>query len=73
MVALEQCSRSVEIGSVHFPSKFMLLLGNERLGAPGWLLSEGDLLVEIPQAGKIRSLNVHVSMVLCLWEYLIHR
>ena len=45
----------------------MLLLGNERLGAPAALLNEGDLLVEIPQVGKIRSLNVHVSMVICLW------
>jgi tRNA G18 (ribose-2'-O)-methylase SpoU len=45
MVALEQCSRSVQVESAVFPDKFMLLLGNERLGAPGWLLNEGDLLV----------------------------
>lgn len=45
LVALEQCSRSVQIESAAFPDKFMLLLGNERLGAPGWLLDEGDLLV----------------------------
>jgi tRNA G18 (ribose-2'-O)-methylase SpoU len=67
MVALEQCSRSVMVEEAIFPSKFMLLLGNERIGAPASLLNEGDLLVEIPQIGKIRSLNVHVSMVLCLW------
>lgn len=48
-----------------------MLLGNERIGAPSALLNEGDLLVEIPQIGKIRSLNVHVSMVICLWEFLI--
>jgi len=29
-----------------------------------------DILVEIPQVGKVRSLNVHVSMVICFWEYL---
>jgi len=70
MVALEQCSRSVQLEDAKFPGKFMILLGNERLGAPSWLLNEGDILVEIPQIGKIRSLNVHVSMVLCFWEYL---
>jgi tRNA G18 (ribose-2'-O)-methylase SpoU len=49
----------------------MLLLGNERLGAPAALLNEADALVEIPQVGKVRSLNVHVSMVVCLWQSMI--
>lgn len=70
LVALEQCSRSVSVEVASFPNKLMMLLGNERIGAPASLLSEADLLVEIPQIGKIRSLNVHVSMVLCLWEFL---
>lgn len=47
----------------------MLLLGNERLGASAELLAMADLLVEIPQVGKIRSLNVHVSMAICIWQY----
>ena len=47
-----------------------MLLGNERIGAPARLLKKADFLVEIPQVGKIRSLNVHVSMVICFWEYL---
>ena len=28
-----------------------------------------DQCIEIPQFGVIRSLNVHVSGALCLWEY----
>lgn len=46
------------------------MLGNERIGAPASLLGMADILVEIPQIGKVRSLNVHVSMVICFWEYL---
>lgn len=28
-----------------------------------------DICVEIPQLGIIRSLNVHVSGAICIWEY----
>lgn len=28
-----------------------------------------DFCVEIPQFGTIRSLNVHISAVICIWEY----
>lgn len=49
----------------------MLLLGNEKIGAPASLLNQADVLVEIPQVGKVRSLNVHVSMVICLWQSII--
>ena len=28
-----------------------------------------DLCVEIPQLGVIRSLNVHVSAAIAIWEY----
>jgi hypothetical protein len=27
-----------------------------------------DAFIEIPQYGKIRSLNVHISAVICIWE-----
>ena len=50
----------------------MLLLGNERIGTPANLLNESDALVEIAQVGKVRSLNVHVSMVICLWQSLTY-
>lgn len=42
---------------------------NEREGIPANLLQMLDVCVEIPQQGIIRSLNVHVSAALLIWEY----
>lgn len=42
---------------------------NEREGIPANLLQLLDVCVEIPQQGVIRSLNVHVSAALLIWEY----
>lgn len=47
----------------------VLLFRNEREGIRADLLSLVDATVEIPQAGVIRSLNVHVSGALCISEY----
>lgn len=42
---------------------------NEREGIPADLIQQLDVCVEIPQQGIIRSLNVHVSGALLIWEY----
>lgn len=42
---------------------------NEREGIPADLLQSLDVCVEIPQQGVTRSLNVHVSAALLVWEY----
>lgn len=42
---------------------------NEKDGIPANLLSVLDVAVEIPQLGVVRSLNVHVSGALFVWEY----
>lgn len=47
----------------------LLLCSNEREGIPANLLQMLDVCVEIPQQGVIRSLNVHVSAALLIWEY----
>ena len=54
---------------VQFPERVVLLLGAEKKGIPVELLAELDLVVEIPQLGVTRSLNVHVSGAILLWEY----
>lgn len=54
---------------VSLPRRCVLLLGAEKEGIPVDLLQEVDRLVEIPQLGITRSLNVHVSGALLLWEY----
>lgn len=46
-----------------------LLISNEREGIPANLIQQLDVCVEIPQQGIIRSLNVHVSGALLIWEY----
>ena len=66
---LEQTDNSMDLGeSTELPSKCVLLLGREKEGIPVELLQEIDCCVEIPQYGVIRSLNVHVSAALAIWE-----
>ena len=70
IVALEQSAHSVPLQSFRFPSKVVLLLGREKEGVPVELLNDVvDATVEIPQFGIIRSLNVHVSASMIIWEY----
>uniref|UniRef100_A0AAV2JQ28 tRNA (guanosine(18)-2'-O)-methyltransferase TARBP1 n=1 Tax=Knipowitschia caucasica TaxID=637954 RepID=A0AAV2JQ28_KNICA len=69
IVGVEQTANSHSLESYTFPEKTLLLLGNEREGIPANLLQMLDVCVEIPQQGVIRSLNVHVSAALLIWEY----
>ena len=68
LVGVEQTHNSQSLFDYVFPSKFVLLLGREREGIPVELLSLLDDSVEIPQFGMIRSLNVHVSGAILLYE-----
>ena len=72
-VALEQSERSQSLTSYRLPARTALLLGNEKQGIPANILAAGhtliDACVEIPQCGIIRSLNVHVSGALLMWEF----
>ena len=52
-----------------FPEKTVLVIGSESHGIPPHLLAELDACVEIPQVGVLRSLNVHVSTALTIWEH----
>ncbi|XP_073337331.1 probable methyltransferase TARBP1 [Pagrus major] len=69
IVGVEQTANSQSLQDFKFPEKTLLLLGNEREGIPANLLQMFDVCVEIPQQGVIRSLNVHVSAALLIWEY----
>ncbi|CAF2861797.1 unnamed protein product [Rotaria sp. Silwood2] len=69
IVAVEQTVNSQSLYEFEFPEKTLLLLGNEREGIRADLLSLVNVTVEIPQAGVIRSLNVHVTGALCISEY----
>lgn len=69
LVGAEQTANSRCLTDYEFPMKTVLILGNEREGIPASLISLLDACVEIPQQGVIRSLNVHVSGALLMWEY----
>jgi len=69
IVGIEQTSSSGCISDYKFPKKTVLLLGKEREGIPIEFLHVVDVCVEIPQLGIIRSLNVHVSGAISIWEY----
>ncbi|KAM8809796.1 putative methyltransferase TARBP1 [Eudromia elegans] len=68
-IGVEQTAKSFDLTEYCFPEKSLLLLGNEHEGIPANLIHHLDVCVEIPQQGIIRSLNVHVSGALLIWEY----
>lgn len=58
IIALETCEDAAPIQAVKWPSKGLILLGNEELGIAPELLRECSLKVEIPMAGRKASMNV---------------
>ena len=69
LIGLEQATNSTSLQSTVFPHHACLVLGREKEGLPPPILAIMDVIVEIPQFGVVKSLNVHVSASLCLWEY----
>jgi len=73
VVGVEQTDRSVLLGrggpGGMLPRKTVLVLGSEREGMPARVLAECDVLVEIPQVGVTRSLNVQTAAAVVLFEY----
>ncbi|XP_065031327.1 uncharacterized protein LOC103970039 isoform X1 [Musa acuminata AAA Group] len=69
ILGLEQTANSKRLDQYSFPTKTVLVLGREKEGIPVDIIHVLDGCVEIPQLGVIRSLNVHVSGAIALWEY----
>ncbi|XP_072962129.1 uncharacterized protein [Typha angustifolia] len=69
IIGLEQTANSTSLDQYNFPHKTVLVLGKEKEGIPVDIIHVLDACVEIPQLGIIRSLNVHVSGAIALWEY----
>jgi tRNA G18 (ribose-2'-O)-methylase SpoU len=69
IVGVEQTASSKCLTNMEFPEKCVLLLGKEKEGIPIQFLSAVDQCIEIPQLGITRSLNVHVSGAISIWEY----
>jgi tRNA guanosine-2'-O-methyltransferase len=71
VVGVEQTDRSVLLGSEQckLPEKTLLVMGREKEGVPANVLGECDMLVEIPQRGVTRSMNVQTACGVVLFEY----
>ena len=69
IIGIEQTSSSQCLSNIEFEEKSVLLLGKEKEGIPVEFLQMVDKCVEIPQLGIIRSLNVHVSGAISIWEF----
>jgi tRNA G18 (ribose-2'-O)-methylase SpoU len=79
VIGIEQSNNSVPLQEFKFPEKSVLVLGKEREGVPVDIMQLLDSVIEIPQFGIIRyalvwidctrSLNVHVSASVVIWEY----
>ncbi|KAE8818497.1 methyltransferase tarbp1 [Hordeum vulgare] len=70
VVGLEQTANSVSLDEFAFPEKTVVVLGREKEGIPVDIIQEAvDVCVEIPQLGVVRSLNVHVSAAIAIWDY----
>eukprot|EP00210_Caulerpa_lentillifera_P003267 g3118.t1 len=69
LLGLEQTSTSKILGKFQFPDKCVLVLGREKEGIPADLLQLMNHTIEISQLGLVRSLNVHVSGAIALFEY----
>lgn len=69
ILGLEQTANSVPLDQYAFPANTVLVLGREKEGIPVDIIHILDACIEIPQLGVVRSLNVHVSGAIALWEY----
>ena len=69
LVALEQTAESTRLQEYKFGEKTVLLLGAEKEGVPADLLQLLHATVEIPQLGVVRSLNVHVTAAIGIYEF----
>ncbi|MCD7466610.1 hypothetical protein HAX54_003457 [Datura stramonium] len=69
ILGLEQTANSISLDRYMFPKRTVLVLGREKEGIPVDIIHILDACIEIPQLGIVRSLNVHVSGAIALWEY----
>ena len=68
IIGLEQTQNSIDVRKYEFKEKTVIILGNEKEGIPQDIINLIDNCVIIPQYGNIRSLNVHVSAAIMLWQ-----
>lgn len=70
VLSIEQAEASTSLADLHIHTqhKYALVFGNEVKGVQQSVVSESDLVIEIPQFGTKHSLNISVSAGVVLWE-----
>jgi tRNA G18 (ribose-2'-O)-methylase SpoU len=69
LIGLEQTDRSHSLLDFRFPSRCVLIVGNERLGIEEEVLRMLDAAIEIPVYGLPYSHNVATATAMALYEY----
>ncbi len=69
LAAIEIAEQAVSLPEFNFPETVIFLLGNEVHGIPGEILQACEVVIRIPQNGRIGSLNVSVAASLAMYEY----
>lgn len=69
VVAAELSDSSVPLHRFEFPAKTAVVFGEESLGLSEEVMAACDAVVEIPNLGSVRSLNVAATASLFIYEY----
>ncbi len=64
--SLQEVSQTLD--TINFPSKFILVIGNEKSGISSEVEEICDRFVYIPMVGMVESYNVSVATAICLYE-----
>ncbi len=70
IVAVDTIANAEDIRTIEKPDGAVLVFGAEGPGLSQELLQIADKIVEIPQLGSTRSLNVGVAAGIAMWEWL---
>ena len=68
LVCIEQTPTSVALQEADIPEGAILMLGQELFGTPPELVERAALCVEIPQFGRVGSLNVVMAGTVVMYE-----
>lgn len=68
IIGCHQSSQSIDVRKFHWPTRIVLVLGNEATGIPQAIQQACDYHVEIPIASQIDSLNVSTAAGILLYE-----
>ncbi len=70
LVLVEQAENSKSLFEFKFPDKPLFLFGKEKGGLPGEIINDNYQILEIPQFGLIKSLNLSCSGSIVIYHYL---